>query len=154
MSVAYINIGSNQGDSHAVIEQAVALIELYSRCKAVRSEYIVTEPWGFESENKFLNLGISLAWDKSPEELLDLLQSIERSISPTPHRDDEGRYIDRTIDIDIIAIDEDVIATERLTVPHPRMHLRQFVLAPMSQIAPEWRHPLLGATATELIKRL
>lgn len=154
MSVAYINIGSNQGDSHAVIEQAVALIELYSQCKAVRSEYIVTEPWGFESENKFLNLGISLAWDKSPEELHDLLQSIERSISPTPHRDDEGRYIDRTIDIDIIAIDEDVIATERLTVPHPRMHLRQFVLDPMSQIAPEWRHPLLGATATELIKRL
>lgn len=154
MSVAYINIGSNQGDSHAVIEQAIALIELYSRCKAIRSEYIVTEPWGFESQNKFLNIGIAVTWEKSPFELLDTIQSVERSISPSPHRDTEGHYIDRVIDIDIIAIDEEVINTERLTVPHPRMHLREFVLIPMSQIAPGWRHPLLNATSTELIERL
>jgi len=154
MSVAYINIGSNQGDSHAVIEQAIALIELCSRRKAIRSEYIATEPWGFESHNKFLNIGIAIAWEKTPLELLDTIQNVERSISPSPHRDAEGHYIDRIIDIDIIAIDEEVIDTERLTVPHPRMHLRKFVLIPLAQIAPDWHHPLLKASSAELIERL
>lgn len=154
MSVAYINIGSNQGDSHAVIEQAIALIELYSRSAVVRSDYITTAPWGFESQNKFLNIGIAIDWDKSPLELLDTLQAIERTISPSPHRDADGRYIDRVIDIDIIAIDEEIINTERLTVPHPRMHLREFVLKPMCRIAPGWRHPILAASPKELIERL
>ncbi len=154
MSVAYINIGSNQGDSHAVIEQAIALIEFYSRSAAVRSDYITTAPWGFESQNEFLNIGIAIDWDKSPLELLDTLQRIERTISPSPHRDADGLYIDRVIDIDIIAIDEEIINTERLTVPHPRMHLREFVLKPMHQIAPGWRHPMLAASPKELIERL
>ncbi|MCM1504166.1 MAG: 2-amino-4-hydroxy-6-hydroxymethyldihydropteridine diphosphokinase [Muribaculum sp.] len=154
MPVAYINIGSNQGDSLTAIERAVALIERLCHCKARRSEFIVSRPWGFKSNNRFLNLGLAIPWNRDPISLLNILQQIERSISPLPHRDNKGNYVDRVIDIDIIALDNTTLNTPRLTLPHPRMHLRMFVLVPMRQIAPDWRHPILKMTPEELISVL
>lgn len=134
MHTVYLNIGSNQGDRQAHIEQAIALIASLSQSPVLRSAYIESEPWGFESSNRFLNIGIAITTVLQPLELLDRLQAIERQVSPTPHRDAEGHYIDRAIDIDIILIDDLHIDTPRLTVPHPRMHLRDFVMKPLQEL--------------------
>ena len=172
MPTIYVNIGSNSGDRHALIEQAVAAItSAYPEATVRRSDYIETEPWGFESPNIFLNLGLAIdlpptypglpdfppSSTRSLRELIEKLpgseqaltegpvvdfalgvlrrlQEIEKSIDASPHRDAEGNYTDRAIDIDIIAIDTLVISTPELTLPHPRMHLRDFVLIPLRQL--------------------
>lgn len=154
MPTAYINIGSNMGDRLALIEQAVIHIEHLCETTARRAPAFPSKPWGYDSETEYLNLGIAIDTDIPPVELLTALQSIERLISTTPHRDCNGNYTDREIDIDIIAIDETVLDSEKLTLPHPRMHLRDFVLIPMQHLAPEWRHPLLHATPGELLDRI
>lgn len=154
MPTAYINIGSNMGDRAALIDRAVAHIEHLCGTSARRAPIIESEPWGYESPNPFLNLGIAIDTDIAPLQLLHRLQAIELLISPASHRDSDGNYIDRLIDIDLIAIDEIVVTLPELTLPHPRMHLRRFVLAPMCTLAPNWQHPLLHATASELFSRL
>jgi len=151
MSTAYINIGSNMGDRQALIEMAVAHIEHLCGCKATLTPFIESEPWGYESTNRFLNLGISIATNLSPDELHNRLQQIQQHISPDSHRDADGCYIDRLIDIDLIAIDDITIDTEDLKLPHPRMHLRPFVLIPMLQLAPGWQHPILKKTPQEML---
>ena len=151
MPVAYINIGSNKGDSRAIIERAIALIEFQSGYKVTRSRYITTPPWGYDSPNEFLNIGISMPTSLTPQELLDTLLSIQHRISPDSHRGADGTYIDRLIDIDLIAVDDRIINTPGRTLPHPRMHLRKFVLIPMLEIAPRWKHPILNKSIAELI---
>lgn len=132
---AYLNIGSNKGDRIANIGQAVALItSLATEGRIIKSALVETEPWGFDSPSRFINVGVVIETSLPPEELLTRLQEIERIISPTPHRDASGAYIDREIDIDIIVIDGVEIDTPRLTVPHPRMHLRDFVMKPLDEL--------------------
>lgn len=155
MATAHINIGSNLGDRHAMIEQAVAAIERSLHSPARRSRYIETEPWGYTSPNRFLNLGISIdVGEIPPTELHRILNLIQTEINPGSHRDTRGGYADRAIDIDLIAVGEAVIDTDELTLPHPRMHLREFVLVPMAELEPEWIHPRLGATAEALLRDL
>ena len=154
MPTAYINIGSNMGDRAALIESAVAHIEHLCGTSARRAPIIESEPWGFDSPNVFLNLGIAIDTELSPLELLHELQAIERQISSAPHRNNDGGYIDRYIDIDLIAIDEMTFADSELTLPHPRMHQRAFVLIPMMSLAPDWQHPVFHATAKELFSRI
>lgn len=161
MITAYINIGSNMGDRHALIELAVACIERMGM-PVCRSAYIESEPWGYESDNLFLNLGLAVDTAMTPGTLLERLLDIEREINPAPHRRSDGSYSDRAIDVDLIACDvmegtgvrSLVIDTPCLTLPHPRMHLRRFVLVPMAELAPMWRHPLLGLTPAEMLARL
>lgn len=153
MPTAYINIGSNMGDRLALIEQAVTHIEHLCGAAARRAPVFVSKPWGYDSEAEYLNMGIAIDTDVAPTRLFRALQSIEQLISSVPHRDANGNYADREIDIDIIAIDETVLDSENLILPHPRMHLRDFVLVPMHHLAPEWRHPLLHATPGELLER-
>ena len=154
MPTAYLNIGSNKGNSLALIGQAVALIEHLCNTSVRCSGVVKAAPWGYESENPYTNLGVAIDTDLNAHALLDALQAIEQKVSPTPHRDSQGNYIDREIDIDIVAIDAMVIDTPRLTLPHPRMHLREFVLQPMHELAPEWQHPLLGLTAMQMLEQL
>lgn len=152
--MAYINIGSNQGDRKAHIGQAVALIAHIAESEVRCSGYIETPPWGYESAAPFLNLGVEFATSLQPERLLERLLEIQHTINPSSHRDADGNYIDRVIDIDLIAIDDLVIDSPRLTLPHPRMHLRDFVLIPMSELAPDWHHPILGLTPSQLLSQL
>ena len=154
MSTAYINIGSNMGNRNALIEQAIAHIEFLCNAKTRKSPYVESEPWGYDSPNTFLNIGIAIETQLNPQELLDSLLKIEKSISPSSHRDEDGDYIDRLIDIDLIAVDDVVIDSPTLQLPHPRMHLRDFVLTPMMHLNPSGVHPILNKTITQLYHQL
>ncbi|MDE6120617.1 MAG: 2-amino-4-hydroxy-6-hydroxymethyldihydropteridine diphosphokinase [Muribaculaceae bacterium] len=150
----HINIGSNRGDSSALIRQAVAAIaSRWPKAAMDVSKPFISPPWGYDSDNMFINVAVALTVDDTaaPLTVLAELQAIERSISHTPHRNSDGSYRDRELDIDIIAADQLVTESPELILPHPRMHLRPFVLVPLSELAPQWRHPLLGLTAAEMI---
>lgn len=138
MATAYINLGSNIGDRRYTIERAVTAIEADLGVSARRSQWVESEPWGFDSPNRFVNLGIAVDTDLEPIELLRRLQAVEKSIDPSSHRDAEGRYIDRVIDIDLIAVDHLVVDTPELTLPHPRMKERPFVMGPLLELCPDW----------------
>ncbi len=149
--IAYINIGSNMGDRNSLIEQAVVRIEHLCGGKARRATLIESQPWGYDSASLFLNLGIAIRTSLTPLKLFHGLQTIENDISPASHRDVQGDYVDRLIDIDLIAMDELVVDLPELQLPHPHMHIREFVLRPMIELAPQWSHPLLHATAKQLL---
>ncbi len=152
MSTAHINIGSNKGDRRSLIDRAVALIVDSEWAGDVRrSSPVESMPWGYDSDRQYINVGVMLTTALDPPELLERLQQIERAVSPAPHRDPSGGYIDREIDIDLIAVDSLTVDTPRLTLPHPRMHLRAFVLAPLAELDPAWTHPLLHKTAAGLL---
>ncbi len=154
MATAHISVGSNIGDRLALIGQAVAAIEALCGTAGVRSEIMESEPWGYDSPNRYMNMCMAVSTDLGPQELLRELLRIQHSIDAGDHRDASGGYADRAIDIDLIALDDMVIETPELTLPHPRMHQREFVLRPMCQTAPEWRHPLLHLTPAEALARL
>lgn len=162
----HINIGSNSGHREALIERAVAAVaSSFPDGKVRRSAVIETSPWGFDSPNPFLNIGLAVRISVADEVFLrdvdgqcrrifEILQRIQAEIDPSPHRDASGGYIDRAIDIDLIAVGGFTVDLPELTLPHPRMHLRDFVLVPMSELAPTWRHPLLGKNVGELLESI
>jgi len=157
MSTAHINIGSNLGDSRSIIERAVAEIALLPDTERPlrRSDYITSDPWGFTSAHRFLNIGVEIHTGIRPEELLRRLLSIQDSISPAPHRTADGSgYADRMIDIDLIYYGNTICSTPTLTLPHPRLHLREFVLRPILQLSPGWVHPILHQTPAEMLAEL
>lgn len=152
MATAHINIGSNLGDRHGLVRQAVAAIEERFRSHPVVSAPVISMPWGYESGNEFVNVGLNIeVGDMSPYRVMEILQEIERSIDPAPHRDSTGCYLDRKIDIDLIAIDQVIMISQSLVIPHPRMHLREFVLAPMAEVWPQWKHPRFNATPAAML---
>lgn len=133
----HLNIGSNLGDRHALISMAVAKIASVPGVKLLGvSTPVESEPWGFESDNRFINVGVAVevSVQMNPLTLLDHLQAIEREIGGTPHRNPDGTYRDRRLDIDIITFGTLHVATERLTLPHPRMSARPFVTGPMQEL--------------------
>lgn len=145
----HINIGSNLGDREENLRRAVAsLRQLAVDDSSVRvSDVVVSPPWGFDSDNEFMNIGMSFDTLLTPTQLLAATQRIERTISTASHRASDGSYIDRLIDIDLIAAttiptpsDPDphliTLSTPTLTLPHPRAHLRDFVLVPLRQTDP------------------
>lgn len=154
---AHVNIGSNKGNRLPAIDRAVALVA--SQCvspgaRVHAASPLQSDPWGFDSASPFVNVGIMFDTGMTPVALLDTLSAIERSIDPSPHRDPSGAYIDRVIDIDLIAMDDLVVDTPRLVLPHPRMHLRPFVLIPMLTLDPDWVHPILRLTPRQMLDSL
>lgn len=152
----FLNLGSNLGDREEMLGRAVALIGDALPGRVSCSRVLETPAWGYESANAFLNVGVMVETDIAyePVRVLHILQEIQRRLDPSPHRNAAGGYIDRAIDIDIIAIDDTVMDTPELTLPHPRMHLRRFVLEPMAQLAPDWEHPMLHMTPEEMNSKI
>lgn len=143
MKSVFLNIGSNLGDRRLNLSRAVVKIEkVFGPFEA--SHVVETPAWGYDSDHKYLNMGLRVESDLEPMELLKIVKEIERSISTIPHRDADGNYADRVIDIDIIAIDQEEIDLPELKVPHPKLPERDFFLVPMQELAPGWRHPRLG----------
>ncbi len=131
---AYLNLGTNIGDRLSNLAQAIALIEWLTgeRCRV--SDVVDSEPWGFDSPHRFLNVGVALEWNDDPLRLLGITQRVETLMGSGNHRNASGGYIDRIIDIDIIAIGHLKMTHPRLTLPHPRAHLREFVTVPARQL--------------------
>ncbi len=150
MAIVFVNIGSNLGDRRLNLSRAMRAIgEEFGQFEI--SHVVESEPWGFDSTHSFLNLGMMFSSDLPPKEILHRLQAIERHISPAPHRNPDGSYADRLIDIDIVAIDELQTADEELTLPHPHLAERRFFLEPLAELAPGWRHPANGLTPHQML---
>ena len=143
---AYISIGSNIGDRRAYIERAVTAVSQLAEGEVRLSSVMETEPWGYEGGGAYLNMCMAFPTSLPPLSLLRQLLHIQNRIDPAPHRNSDGTYADRRIDIDFIALGDTVVRSPELILPHPRMHLRDFVLSPLAEIAPAWVHPLLHLT--------
>lgn len=136
MTRAYVALGANLGDREASIRRAAELIGA-SRLSAIRE----TEPWGYADQPLFLNAVAEVETELAPRALLHLLLSVERELGRTR----EGpRYGPRTIDLDLVLYGEEVVDEPGLTVPHPRLHERRFVLEPLAELAPGLEIPGRG----------
>lgn len=152
MAIVYLGLGTNIGNRRGNLVKAAALLAERVGDILALSGFMETEPWGFDSENLFLNAAIKMETPLTPDELLSATQAIEREMGREKKSD--GTYHDRVIDIDILLYDNRVIEQLGLIVPHPLMQERLFVMAPLAEIAPFERHPLLGRTFMELADSL
>lgn len=135
----YLNIGTNLGDRHANLRRAIVALSAGTGGCMV-SDIIESEPWGFASSNRFLNVGVAVDSTLEPHDLLDWLHDIEHRLGSASHRNADGSYTDRLVDIDIMAIDDEqgnpvVIDTPTLQVPHPHLNDRDFFLIPYHQLS-------------------
>lgn len=131
---AYLSLGSNLGNRKRMMREAIDMIgALAGRVDRISSQY-ETEPWGFSSPNMFLNMCVRVVTTLSPQQLLNATQEIERRLGRTEKTAPDGSYHDRIIDIDILLYDDEHIATPNLTIPHPLMHERDFVMKPLQEI--------------------
>ena len=129
----YLSLGSNLGDRAENLRRAIALIgERVGTVQRV-SSFIETEPWGFESKNRFLNAAVMVQTTLSTEECLKQTQKIEREMG-RKLKSKNGIYHDRPIDIDLLLYGDLKLSTPKLTIPHPRMHERDFVMIPLREI--------------------
>lgn len=146
----FIGLGSNQGDRVAHCEAALReILEIEATALRRRSSWYSTEPWGKEHQDWFVNGVIEIETDLDPPDLLARLQEIERHAG----RREGARWGPRPIDLDILCYDQLVAASPILEIPHPRLHLRNFVLVPLAEIAPELLHPLRQETIRLLLAR-
>jgi 2-amino-4-hydroxy-6-hydroxymethyldihydropteridine diphosphokinase len=144
-----LGLGANLGDREANVERALALLE-DAGGPFERSPLYETAPWGDLDQPPFLNLVARGHTSLPPEALLARCQAAERSVGRTPTR----RWGPRIVDVDILAYGTMVIDLPNLQIPHPRLHERGFVLVPLADLAPDWRHPRLDNTAAELLAQL
>lgn len=150
MAKVYLGLGTNLGDKEKNLRDAVQMIEERVGNVCSLSSFYATAPWGFESENAFLNAAVCVETLLSPRELLTITQQIEREIGRTT-KSVNHTYADRLIDIDLLMYDDLIINDPDLVLPHPLMHERRFVMEPLAEIAPGVVHPLLTNKASEPI---
>ena len=140
--LVYLSLGTNLGNKEENLHKALKHIEEQIGNIVSQSALYASSPWGFISENSFLNCVVAIKTSFNPDELLKKTQSIEQFLGRT-HKTINRQYTDRLIDIDILLFDNVVMESPTLTLPHPLMHRRMFVLAPLMEIAPLLIHPLL-----------
>lgn len=149
MAIVYLSLGSNLGDRIGYIQQATSLLGSVENISIIRtSAFYETEPWDMNSENWFVNAVVELKTSLSPQDLLAECKRIETLLgrSDKPSSD----YKDRTIDIDILFYGKEIVKDENLTIPHKYVHLRAFTLVPLLELIPDFEHPVLHKTISEL----
>ncbi|MBI3318191.1 MAG: 2-amino-4-hydroxy-6-hydroxymethyldihydropteridine diphosphokinase [Candidatus Omnitrophica bacterium] len=152
MATALIGLGSNLGDRETLLQQALEEIRRVPRTKLLKvSRLVETEPVGGPPQGKYLNGVAKLSTELPPEELLAALQGIERRLGRPMNR---PRWGPRVIDLDLLSYDEAVLQTPSLILPHPKMQERLFVLVPLSEVDPHWKHPVSGKRVEELLREL
>lgn len=152
MALVYLGLGSNIGDRVGYIQQATSLLGGDDNIKIVStSSFYETEPWHFNSENWFVNAVIAISTPLYPYQLLKVCQRVEAQLGRVRT---SNNYEDRTIDIDILFYDDKIVNEEtegqKLIIPHERIHQRAFMLVPMLEIAPQFIHPVLKKSITDI----
>ena len=152
MSRVFIGVGSNEGDRLQHISNAVKALGATAGVAVTQMATIIeTEPIGGPPQGPYLNTVVELETAVSPADLLKTLKAIEQRLGRKPSAE---RWGPRPIDLDLLLYDDRVIETSDLTVPHPRLHERRFVLEPLAQLAPQVIHPLVNQTIGELLTTL
>ena len=154
MAKVYLGLGTNLGDKEQNLRDAVQKIEEQVGKIVSLSAFYVTAPWGFSSDNSFLNAAVCVVTKLSPLEVLQETQMIEKELGRT-QKSVNRMYSDRLIDIDLLLYEDLVLSVisasgVELTLPHPLMTERDFVMKPLAEIAPGLVHPVLGKTMKEL----
>lgn len=161
--LAYLGLGTNLcADANAATRREGLAANLHAALQALQkhvgtllkcSSFLETAPWGFESENTFLNAAALFKTDLTPRLLLGATREIELAMGRT-HKSHNRHYSDRIIDIDILFYDADVVSIPGLTIPHPLIAERAFVLQPLCEIAPDFLHPQQEKTVAQLLAEL
>ena len=150
MAIVYLSLGSNKGDRIGYVQQAASLIGSAENISIIRtSAFYETEPWGMNSDKWFVNAVVEIKTALEPKELLKECERIERQLG-RKESDKGSGYTDRTIDIDILFYNKDIISEKDLIIPHKFVHLRAFTLVPLLELIPNFEHPVLHKTITEL----
>lgn len=144
----FLGLGGNVGDVTANFKTAIEEIDRRIGKIIARSSIYKTEPWGFKDQDFFLNQVVEVVSNLSAPNVLKRLLELERTLGR--HRDKDNQFAARTIDIDILFFGNEIIQQPDLAIPHPRLHLRNFVLTPLFEIAPEFLHPLLKKKIRDL----
>lgn len=153
MALVYLCLGSNKGDRVGYIQQATRLLGEVEGSKIIRTSSLYeTQPWHGEDTTWFVNAVIELKTSLLPQELLSQCLRIEKQLGR--NRAEEGRYGDRTIDIDILFYDNRIIKEENLLIPHKYIHQRAFTLVPMLEINPDFVHPEFAKSVSQLHEEL
>ena len=149
MAIAYLSLGSNKGDRIGYVQQAASLLGMDEKITIVRtSAFYESEPWNMNTKNWFVNAVVEIKTQSSPQDLLVACQRVECQLGRTPI--EKGQYQDRTIDIDILFYNKEIINEENLTIPHKYVHLRAFTLVPMMELNSDFVHPVLHKTIEEM----
>lgn len=149
MNVTYLCLGGNIGDRETALKLALLKINEKIGLVTAQSNIYETEAWGVENQQAYFNQCIKVKTNYPALELIDILLSIEKELGR--ERLISETYQPRTIDIDILFYNEEIISHSKLLVPHPRLHLRKFVLIPLNEIASNYLHPLLNKTIFSLL---
>ncbi len=149
MAIALIALGSNLGDRQLQLDQAVRYLQQLPQTRLLRqSSWHETDPVGGPPQGKFLNGVAMLETVLPPQDLLNAILAIETRMGRPASREKWGP---RVIDLDLLSYGNQILQLPGLEIPHPRMQERPFVLIPLAEIAPEWKHPTLNKTALELL---
>lgn len=151
MAVAYLGLGSNLGNRRIIMDRAVKKLNSHKQVQVLAvAGYIETDPVGYLNQGRFLNSAVAVETSLAPHELLNAVQDVERHFG----RERLIRWGPRTLDIDILLYDDIVLNTAELTIPHPRLVEREFVLVPLAEIAPDVVVPTTDRTVKELLYNL
>lgn len=148
---AYLLLGGNIGDVKSNFKRAIACFNRSENQVIQQSLIYKSEPWGFNSEDIFYNQAIELKTTQTAQELLQMALTIESELGRT--RNQTGEYESRIIDIDILLFGNEVVVSPHLTIPHPRLHERNFALIPLADIAADAIHPTLKLSISTLVKQ-
>jgi 2-amino-4-hydroxy-6-hydroxymethyldihydropteridine diphosphokinase len=150
MPIAYFITGGNQGDRISLLKKAEQQIRALAGVILASSPVYESEAWGFSSDQNFLNQVLVVETNLTPEKIMILIRQIETGLGRK--REEERGYSSRTMDIDLLFYDQEIIQQKEIIVPHPRIHLRRFVLQPLVSISPALIHPGENKTVWELLK--
>ena len=150
MEIIGLGLGSNLGDRVEMLRKAIGFLGNSAFENIQLSKVYETEPWGFVTENSFLNMVLTAQTTFSPSQLLEEIIRIEQILGRVRV---ENQYSDRSIDLDILFYGSQSFKDSQLEIPHPRMHSRRFVLEPLRDINPMWQHPITGVFIEDLIEK-